>query len=178
MKKFLITTLAGAVAIGAGLTASATSLVRLDLDAMVDQSATVVVGSAVSQRSEQTENGLYTMTTFSVSDAVVGNSGSTVTVATPGGIRVNGKFKFAETWPGAPQFARGQEVLMFLTADDGVGPQVVGFSQGVLQVMDTAEGKAVRMPGENGEVVSLAVAKNRIRDAHTARGMGNGVSED
>ena len=98
---------------------------------MVDQSAAVVVGEVTEQHSTETAHGLYTMTTFSVSDEVIGDTGSTVTVATPGGIRVNGKFKLAETWPGAPVFIRGQEVLMFLTADDGpVGAQIVGFSQG------------------------------------------------
>lgn len=181
MRRYIVSLLAGGAAMGLALSASATSLVRLDLASMVDQSAAVVVGEVTEQHSTETAHGLYTMTTFSVSDEVIGDTGSTVTVATPGGIRINGKFKLAETWPGAPVFVRGQEVLMFITADDGpVGSQIVGFSQGAAMVMDTPQGKAVRMPDGSGEMVPLETAKARIRqmkDANVETRMGRGVTD-
>lgn len=182
MKRYIVPLIAGCTAMGLALSASATSLVRLDLNTMVDQSAAVVVGKVMEQHSTDTVYGLYTMTTFSVSDEVVGDSGSTVTVATPGGIRMSGKFKVAETWPGTPVFSQGQEVLMFITADDGaVGSQIVGFSQGVAAVVDTPQGKAVRMPDGSGEVVPLAAAKERIRKAKSSRvksRMGQEVTDE
>ena len=181
MKRFIVMLAAGGAAAGLALTASATSLVRMDLADMVDRSAAVVVGEVTGQHATETAYGLYTMTTFSVSDEVVGDAGTTVTVATPGGVRVSGKFKLAETWPGAPVFAQGQEVLMFITPDDGaVGAQIVGFSQGAAAVLDTPRGKAVRMPDGSGEVVSLETAKERIRqarDANVKTRMGRDVAD-
>lgn len=170
MKKFFVTAAAFAAAYGAMLSASATSLVKMDLATMVDESSSVFVGEAVEQHSAETEYGLYTMTTFAVSDAVVGDANSTVTVATPGGVRTNGKFKFAETWPGAPRFIQGQEILMFVTPNDGaIGRRVVGFSQGAMPVMNTAKGKAVRLPDSNGELVMLDQMKAKIRAARKSR---------
>ena len=170
MKHFIGPALAGVIAAGAVLPVAATSLVRMDLKTMVDQSASVVVGEAVDQHSTDTAHGLYTMTTFAVSDAVLGKTGSEVMVATPGGVRMSGKFKIAETWPGAPVFVRGQEVLIFLTDENAtVGSQIVGFSQGAIPVADTPQGKAVRMPDGGGEMVSLNAAKERIRNAAKSR---------
>jgi len=163
MKKFLISAFAGALAAGAGLSASATSLIQLDLKGLVDQSAVVVVAEATGQHAANTASGLQTMTTFSVSDAVIGNA-STLTVAVPGGAITNGKYKLAQTWPGAPRFIQGQEVLMFLSDAAGDGNyRVVGFSQGSMAVVNTVQGKMVQMPGDNLGPVSLASAIAEIR---------------
>jgi len=164
IKKLFVSALGGAAMIGAGLSASATSLIHLDLKGLVDQSAVVVVGEATEQRTADTAEGLYTMTTFSVSDMVFGENGGTVTVAVPGGIFDKGKFKLAETWPGAPVFLNGQEMLLFLSdaASDG-NYRVVGFSQGSLNVIETIEGKMVQLPGDNLGPVRLEDAKTQIR---------------
>jgi len=165
IKKLFVSALGGAAMIGAGLSASATSLIHLDLKGLIDQSAIVVVAEVTEQHSAETAQGLYTMTTFSVDDTVVGSNGATVTVAVPGGIFNKGKFKLAETWPGAPVFLNGQEMLLFLSdaASDG-NYRVVGFSQGSLNVLDTIEGKMVELPGDNLGPVRLEDAKTRIRE--------------
>ena len=147
--------------------AFSTSLVELDLKNMVAQSQSVVVGEATAQSVKMTEEGLYTITTFNVSDAVVGTAGASVSVAVPGGVyTLNGR-RFAETWPGAPIFAVGQEAVLFLNdgVEDNAG--VVGFSQGVLTVTETAAGKSVRLPG-GSKSLSLQAAKDEIRAARNA----------
>ena len=170
MKHLIGPALAGVVAAGAVSPALATSLLRMDLGGMVDQSTSIVVGEAVEQHSADTAYGFYTMTTFAVSDSVLGDANAEVTVATPGGVRMSGKFKVAEVWPGAPVFARGQQAIIFLNDDNAaLGPQVVGFSQGVFPVMSTPQGKAVRMPDGGGEMVSLSAAKERIRNVVKSR---------
>lgn len=169
LKRILI---AGAALLAVSAPASATTLVKLDLNGLVDGSNSVVVGEATAQSYQMTNEGLFTLTTFSISDSVVGSAGSTVTVATPGGIRtINGR-RFAETWPGAPAFAVGEEAVLFLNSGAAGNAGVVGFSQGVLPVFESAGGKMVRLPGES-KAVGLDKAKNEIRAAGKAKRLGD-----
>lgn len=163
---------AGAAFLAAAAPASATTLTQLDLNGLVDGSNSIVVGQATSQSYQMTNDGLYTVTTFSVSDTITGSAGGSVTVAVPGGIQtINGR-RFAETWPGAPTFAVGEEAVLFLNNGAAGNAGVVGFSQGVLPVFASGGGKMVRLPGES-KAMDIQKAKAEIRKAGQAKRVGD-----
>ena len=163
MKKSLIATGAALSTYAFSLSASATSLVELDLKDLVDGSTMVVVGEAIAQENANTNDGAFTNTTFSVSDNITGGAVGNVTVSVPGGFYNNGKYKLRETYPGAPSFLPGMEVLMFLSDQAGNGNySVVGFSQGALLVRDSIEGKVVNLPNDGLGPVSIDTAKAEI----------------
>lgn len=140
---------------------SATTLQKLSLDDVVASSATVVVGEAISARTERTDNGVFTHTTFRVNDAVVGAAGAEVVVTTLGGRFTSGKYQLSENWPGSPQFSGGDRVMLFLQESRVGDMEVVGFNQGVLRIVSTASGDAVRSP--DGGVQSLDTMKAQVR---------------
>lgn len=155
--KLLAAALAGSV-----ISANATSLQPLSLDDVVEASTMVVVGEAVSARTERTDQGVFTYTEFQVSDAVVGATDGRVTITTLGGRYKSGKFKLAETWPGSPMLVNGSRMMLFLQ-DSAVGNfEIVGFSQGALPVSDSSQGEVVRSPG--GGVVPLHAMKDRVKN--------------
>jgi hypothetical protein len=156
--------------------ALATTLLRMSFEDMAVDSAVVVVAEAAGTRVEQTENGVYTVTTFNVEDSVAGDAGATVDVAVPGGVFTSPSgIMLRESYPDAPAFAIGSEQFLFLGAGSEGAYQVVGFSQGALNVVETAQGKAVRIPGEN-RLVGLEEAKSRARAAK-ANGQGRGLDK-
>lgn len=141
-------------------TAGATTLQRLGLQGIVDNSDSIVVGEAISARTERTDNGVFTYTTFRVSDSIVGGSSSEVTVTTLGGRFTSGKYQLSENWAGSPTFLAGKRMVLFLR-DSAVGDmQIVGFNQGALPISETAQGETVRSP--DGGVVSLDAMKSQV----------------
>ena len=142
--------------------AQATTLEKLNLPGLVDRSDRVVVAEATQQKTQRMTSGLMTVTTFDVSETVIGNDAASVQVAVPGGIfEINGR-RFAETWPGAPTFLVGQRAILFLDdAEEGMS-SVVGFSQGMANITETENGAMVTMPGAS-EAVSLDKAMKMIK---------------
>lgn len=159
MKRLLL-----ACAALAASSASATTLIRMDLNALVDEADAVVVATAQSSRVERTANGVYTITTFNVSDAVVGQTPGSFEVMAEGGSYSSGKFKVGETVAGAPIFPIGSDQLLFL--DEGAANEftVVGFNQGAAAIFDAPRGKSVRLTGGKKDE-TLEEAKSRIRAA-------------
>ncbi|GJL92264.1 hypothetical protein [Hyphococcus sp.] len=157
----LVAAAAGVCAISAVTPATATSLQKLRLDDMVDQSSSVVVGEAMSSRTERTDAGVFTYTDFRVSDAAFGDMGGTVTVTTLGGRYQIGKFKFAETWPGSPHFSAGTRFVLFLQESQLGQAEVVGYSQGAINVVESSDGDSVRTP--EGAMEKLPSFMNRVR---------------
>lgn len=155
----------------ASTSALATTLIQLNLNQLAAEADSVVVAKATGQTYETTSEGVFTVTTFSVSDAMIGNAGATISVSVPGGVRtINGR-RFAETWAGAPIFPVGVESVLFLDQDAAGKSAVVGFSQGAFAVVDGPGGKAVRLPGYS-KAKPLNEAK---QDILAARGKANGA---
>ncbi len=147
--------------------ANATTLQELNLSSMVSQSENVIVGEAVSQRTTNANGSLYTVTTFDVTETLIGADKSEVEVAVPGGIfEVNGR-RFAENWPGAPRLLVGQRAVLFLNEGAGDMMGIVGFSQGVLNVVETADGDAVMLPGAS-KAMMLDDAMTAIKSARSS----------
>lgn len=154
--------LASALAIAAPA-AFATSLVQMSFSELVADSDAVVVAEATASRVERTSDGVVTVTTFAVSDPVVGGDVSSVNVVTPGGSFKPGKFRVSESTADTPIFPIGAEQLLFLDQTPGGAYAVVGFSQGAVKIRETASGKTVRLPDSERDE-SLPEAKSRIRD--------------
>ena len=154
--------LAGAVAIATSA-ATATSLVQMSFSELVAEAEVVVVAEARSARVDRTSDGVVTVTTFSVSDPVVGSPGATIEVTTPGGSFKPGKFRVSESTAETPIFPIGKEALLFLDETRADRFAVVGFSQGAIKVKESNSGKTVRLP-DSDEDESLPSAKSRIRD--------------
>lgn len=168
MKKHRAALLAAGIFAVAATSASATTMLQLSFEDLVADAAVVVVGEAVDSRVvESATEGRMTITSFKVTDKVVGAAGSTVQVATPGGAFRSGKFQLRESSADTPLFALGSEHMLFLSA----GPQnafaIVGVNQGAAAVFEGKEGRSVVLPGGEGPE-SVSEAKERVRSERAA----------
>lgn len=171
MKRLRLALLVGGGALGA-VTADATSLKRLSFSDMVDEANIVVVGQATSARTVVTAEGVVTITSFKVADSIVGGQSGQIDIVTPGGSFKPGKFRVSESTADTPFFAVGKDMLLFLDPAVGGDFQIVGFSQGAINVIQSAGEKMVRLP-EADRDESLSSARTRIR-AEKARGRKRG----
>jgi hypothetical protein len=171
--KHRVSLLAAGLFAFAATSASATTMLQMSFEDLVADSALVVVGEAVSSRVvDSAADGLMTITTFRVSDAVVGSAGSTVDVVTPGGIFKSGKFLLRQSSADTPLFAIGSEQMLFLGDGPAEGMAVVGVNQGAAAVFKGKGGRSVILPGAEGaetvgdamKRVRAAAAKSRGRD--------------
>lgn len=162
----------GAFAVAA-TSASATTMLQMSFEELVADAAVVVVGEAVSSRVVDSKaDGLMTITTFRVTEEVLGSVESTVDVVTQGGIFRSGKFLLRESTANTPMFPIGSEHMLFLDNGPSQGLAVVGVSQGAAAVFKGKGGPSVALPGGEGaetvgqamQRVRAAAAKSRSRD--------------
>lgn len=131
-------------------TASASVVVPLDLDALCDHSAAIVLGRVEARESRWTEDhsAIYTDVTVRVLDALKGEArpGDTVVVRRLGGsVDGMGMKVFGEA-----SYALGEEVVVFLERRGGPGNEVPG----VLWTVGMAQGK-LRVATVNGQPMAL-----------------------
>jgi hypothetical protein len=128
----------------AAASADATVLVPVDLGELVSSARTIVHGRVLSTSAQWVEDrrGIETVVTLSVENALKGGAVETATFRVPGGEM--GRYR--SIIPGAPVFAAGDEVIVFLGGDGPSLPHLVGFSQGVYRVRAIAGERVVR-PG-------------------------------
>lgn len=125
----------------------ATTLVRLSLTEMIQQSTGIVRARVVRSFAANRGADIYTHYQMEVLEDLKGTPGQTVDVAVPGGI-LNG---VNQSVAGAPHLAVDQEYVVFLwTSRSGV-TQIIGLSQGLFNVRPDAGGKAVLMRPSAGE---------------------------
>lgn len=122
---------------------SATVYLPADFGEMVASSTFVVHGSVVDVRSDTISDrrGIVTYVTVDVAQPLKGAPGESVTFLVPGG-QIG---RYERIVVGAPQFDRGDEVILFLAARGPSIPYVFGLSQGVYRV-SRASGRALVMP--------------------------------
>lgn len=125
--------------------ASATSARRLSNQDMVQEAEVIAIGTAIDVASVWEDRTLLTHITLKVNESLKGAPDATIDIALPGGIDVNRRIPIAMTFAGAPQIGLGEEVLVFLTHDEGVesGLTIVGFSQGKFSIATDADGRRV-----------------------------------
>ncbi|MBI3047343.1 MAG: hypothetical protein HYY76_03440 [Acidobacteria bacterium] len=124
--------------------ASATVLLPADFPTVVTGSGVIVHGRVVGVRSALTgqRRTIETFITVDVMDALKGNPGPSVTFRVPNG-QVG---RYRRVLVGAPEFAEGDEVVVFLRGQAPAIPSLFGLSQGVYRVSRGAGAQPVVTP--------------------------------
>ena len=124
--------------------ATATVYLPVDFQEMVDASQAIVHGRVVDVRSEPTRDRMMVVSyvTLEVAQHLKGSLGESVTFRVPGG-QIG---RYRRVIVGAPQFERGDEVVVFLSARGPSIPYIFGLSQGLFRVRRFADGRAVVTP--------------------------------
>ena len=121
--------------------AHATVVLPADFAELVSGSQLIVRGRVASVRAQDVDGrrSIETIVTVTVADALKGRPGEMVTFRIPGG--EIGRYR--RVMVGAPQFAAGDEVVVFLRGSPPALPTVFGLSQGLYRVARGADGRAV-----------------------------------
>lgn len=124
--------------------AFATVVVPADFDTVVTESGVIVHGRVIDVRSEMTgpRRVIESFVTVAVWESLKGTPGASVTFRVPNG-QVG---RYRRILVGAPEFAEGDEVVVFLTGRPPAMPTVFGLSQGVYRVTRNAAARAVVTP--------------------------------
>jgi hypothetical protein len=124
--------------------AAATVLVPADFTEMVTASHAIAHGRVVAVDADPTGNlrTVRTFVTLEVEQYLKGSLGRRVTFSVPGG-QVG---RYRRMIVGAPHFAEGDEVIVFLSARGPSIPYVFGLSQGVYRVARDGRGGALVTP--------------------------------
>ncbi len=145
--------IAGMLIVGGFRVVSAMTYVSMDFPTLVGQAHAIAVGRvvAVQPRWRDGRRGIETALTVDVEQYLKGDLGKTITLAVPGGQL--GRYR--SVMPGAPVFAEGEDLVLFLAADAPSGAHVLGLGQGVFRIMtDRASGSRLVVP----EILSTAQA--------------------
>jgi hypothetical protein len=123
---------------------SATVILPADFDTVVTDSRMIVHGRVVDVRSELTgpRREIESVITVAVIESFKGTAGTSVMFRSPTG-QVG---RYRRVLVGAPEFAEGDEVVLFLQGRPPAMPTVFGLSQGVYRVTRTAAARALVMP--------------------------------
>lgn len=153
-----------ALLVPAGL--PATTLQELSLRTMVEQAEVIVTGTCKQVESRWLGRTLVTLATVSVSETLKGRERAEVILVVPGGADLDRPIPIAVTYPGAPVVMPGEGLVLLLEPAAGVadGFWSVGFSQGVLPVVQDAAGKALvlRRGATGGGTSPLAEVRAEI----------------
>lgn len=134
-----------ALALLVAASSEATTARQLSNEAMTAEATAIVAGRCTAVRTVWNGRVLLTMATIAVTDQLKGDMAEAITVALPGGIDANRRFPVSMLYPGAPQIATGEEVLLFLAPNMDLSGSlgVVGFSQGKFSIVNDERGEKV-----------------------------------
>jgi hypothetical protein len=152
----------------------------LSMEQMAQGATFIVIGQCTETQSQWAGRNLYTLATVLVTESLKGAPPQTLKIAIPGGIDSNRRFPIAMTYAGAPQFAPGEEVVVFLDDPQSEIPNsyaVMGFSQGKFSVGKAQDGepvvtsdmnttpvrKGMGLTRGNPQVISLSEFKALVR---------------
>ena len=123
----------------------ATVLVPIDVRELVNSAPVILRGRVVAVDAAWIDGrrAIETIVTVEPAEYLRGNLGDRVRFAVPGGQL--GRYR--TVFVGAPVFAPGDDVVLFLATGGAARPRVVGLSQGVFRVvMDRRTGRALVTP--------------------------------
>lgn len=146
MKSVLAIACAAAVLCAAALAAGAV-MVKLETKELAGQAEAVVVGKVTAARAQwdDKKTKIITLTTVAIAETVKGDLKGEVVVRTLGG-EVDG---LAQLVPGMPQFAKDEEVVLFLKSENKAW-HVVGLGQGKYNVLREKDKDPVVVNALNG----------------------------
>ncbi|MBM3279860.1 MAG: hypothetical protein FJY95_17530 [Candidatus Handelsmanbacteria bacterium] len=128
--------------------AEATTLVRYDLEGLTHNAAAVLLGTCRESSPRLIGGQPHTLVVFEVGEVVKGQAGARLELCLPGGEHQGMKLHLA----GMPEFAPGEEAVLFLTEPDRLGhPWPVGLGQGKFRVERRPAAKP-RVFQQTGEV--------------------------
>src|SRR5262245_13030502 len=137
MRRLLIIALLAAVPAAA----RATVLVPIEFRQLVTIASAIVHGRVVDVRADWVEGrrAFDTFLTIEADEYFKGGPGGTVLVRVPGG-QIG---RYRTIFVGAPEFQRGDEVVLFLRGNLTRGAVIVGLSQGAFRVAPDRTGRRV-----------------------------------
>jgi hypothetical protein len=145
------------LALVVAVSAAAATLEKLALEDMVRKSTEIVRGRVVSSSVIRRGAVIFTVATVSVAERWKGPEARSVTVYVPGG-SLDGQ---RQTFPGAPELVSGSEYVLFLWTGPSRMTQILGFSQGLMDLKTDEQGRLV--------VAREASEENTLLDAKTRR---------
>jgi hypothetical protein len=131
--------------IASGFNVSAMTYVSADFPTLVGEARAIAIGRVVAlqPRWREGRRGIETVLVLDVERYLKGNLGPTVALAVPGGQM--GRYR--SMVPGAPVFAEGEELVLFLAAGAPSAAHLLGLGQGVFRIMtDRASGLRLVVP--------------------------------
>jgi hypothetical protein len=128
----------GTLLVAMSLVLPAATLEKLELDEMIRKSTEIVRGKVTAKTANRRGAIVYTEATVAVTERLKGETKPVVKVSVPGG-SIDG---VTQTFPGTPELEPGSEHVFFLwTGKSGV-TQIVGLSQGLLDLDPSGGGSA------------------------------------
>jgi hypothetical protein len=127
-----------------GAIAHATVLLPADLSDLSRDAVAIARGriAAVEPQWKDGRKGIETLVTLETETYLKGSLGTIVQFRVPGGTLG----RFSSVVVGAPQFTIGQRVILFLGSRGPTVPYVLGLSQGVFRLVQSAQGDWIVTP--------------------------------
>jgi len=162
---------------------SATTVVPLSFEQIVNESQSVVYGRVSDVRAQWTADRRFieSVVTIEILRGMKGTARESIAFTVPGG-RVG---RYLNVIPGAPSFAAGDTAVFFLTAQGARLPVTTGLTQGIYRVQrDAASGEILVVPPvvEAGRIVrgdrrrkpvQLAVFESAVRAVALRQAQGH-----
>jgi hypothetical protein len=142
--RYIIASLIAVVSLTIASPARAIVYVSTDFPTLVAEARAIAVGRVVATEARWTDGrrAIETLVTIEVEQYLKGDLGQSVTLRTPGG-QVG---PYLSVMPGAPRFAEGDDVVLFLVGDAPALPHVLGLGQGVFRIVVDPAGRRVVVP--------------------------------
>jgi hypothetical protein len=143
-KRWSAAVIVAVIGVAGAASLSAMVVVPAEFSEMVTASELIVHGRVVDIRAQIVgdRRTVETVVTLSVLDAIKGQPGATVYFRVPGG-QIG---RYRRFMVGAPEFASGDEVVLFLKGRPPAVPFPFGLSQGVYRVVRNADGRSLVAP--------------------------------
>lgn len=144
-----------------GALTRATVIVPADLGTLSRDARAIARGRVVAVDAQWSDGrrGIETIVTLATEAYLKGGLGETIQFRVPGGLL--GRYRSIVV--GAPQFAVGQRVVVFLGAQGPMVPFILGLNQGVFRIAQDRGGEMVTppvpLPAADGPIVRGQVAR-------------------
>lgn len=128
----------------------ATSLEQLDLQGLTAEADVVVIGQITSTQGHYSDGEFFTVLDVAVNRSLLGDEHGLLQIRVPGGSAVVNGVRLGETVAGLSPVASERDFALFLNRDENTGMhEIVGFSQGQLQVSERDGQQTLMVPGQN-----------------------------